>query len=234
MKKETNSYIKEVILFTLLPTLFMGFILLFLQWNNISHRASFLEIASATCGIAFVLIIRNPNNYLGFPIGILSSLLLGIHFLQLQLLPTGILYLLFIPLQFYTMITWKKGENSNKALLQPSFLSAKAFLYYNLLLLPLSLVLFFCSKNELLIIRIIESVFVALNILPNILIIRKKTDAWFYWVLSNFLGGILFTYTASYFTALLHLVFIILNLLALIRWSSETPKGNGGWTTRVH
>ena len=174
MKKETSTYIKEVILFTLLPALFMGFILLFLQWNHIPHRASFLEIASATCGIAFVLIIRNPNNYLGFPIGILSSLLLGMHFLQMQLLPTGILYLLFIPLQIYTMLTWKKAESTNRSILQPSFLSGKAFLYCNLLLLPLSLVLFFCSKNELLIIRIIESVFVALNILPNILIIRKK------------------------------------------------------------
>ena len=222
MRKDTLTYIKETVISTLLPIFFCGMILLFLSWQNVPYNASFLEITSAVLGISFVLIIRNPNNYLGFPIGILSSLLLSLHFFQINLQATAILYLLFIPLQFYTMINWLRGNKKKGNSLHPSFLTRTNFLYISISIIPLSGLLMLAFRSNTILVSLIECVFVALNILSNILIIRKKTEAWFFWIISNFVGGILFTYKASYFTVLLHLVFIMLNLLALIRWTKET------------
>ncbi len=237
MKKETSQLLKEVGLNTLLSMAIFAVVLVFLfligQEGNIKNIA----IASGLIGSAYVLIIRNPNNYFGFVLGIISSILLGIQFYQAQSPDLPVLYFfVFIPCQIITLYTWIQGNRNkeNAAPFNPSFLSLVPFL----LVTGLFVVLFFA---DLLIVRLVfhdtqasaiqvmSALVVASSILANFLIIKKKTDTWYYWVIFSIAGVILNILYQDYVTLTLFVVYTVINFSACLVWIKKTPKENYGW-----
>ena len=88
----------------------------------VAYDAVFMiSIAASIVGVAYVLTIRNPQNYTGFYLGIVSSALLGIQFYLLGSYDLTFLYfLVFIPFQVMAIYTWLKADKADAPVMLPS------------------------------------------------------------------------------------------------------------------
>lgn len=78
-----------------------------LQWSN---SAFLVGIPASILGVAYVLIITNPKNYMGFYLGVVMSLLLGVKFYLQDQLDLLFLYIvIFIPFQLKSLIEWRRN-----------------------------------------------------------------------------------------------------------------------------
>lgn len=237
MKKETLPLIKEASFYLLSTIVCFALILVLLKYTT-DTPVTPLEVISSMFGIAYILTIRNPNNYIGFYVGIVSSVLLAWHFFNINEIPSGVIYMcVYIPCQILTIISWVKNKKSAKQgeVFAPSFLSRK-MLYYSLAVLLAIIIVSYIVYSQLYeifwVMVLMNAVFVGTNILANVLVIMKKCECFFFWILSCILGAVIFTLAGSYFTVLLYFVFITINALALINWSICTPEKNYGWTAK--
>jgi nicotinamide mononucleotide transporter len=202
-----------------------------MQFQLINNFSPY-EIVSTFLGIVYVILLRNPNNYLSFIVGIASTLALGLHFLDIDLKYTAYLYFFFfIPCQIVSLITWWKGDQEeDKEPLVPSFLTKKymAITIAATVIVTAIFAKFFSDGSFFL--RIADGFFFSLNVVANILIIKKKTDCWMFWCISNFFAASLFTFKASYFTVALNFVYITVNLIAMTKWAKDVTDKDAGWT----
>lgn len=237
MKKQTLQLLKEVGKNSLLSMAIFAIVILFLYLIGLADGIKKIAIASGLIGSAYVLIIRNPNNYFGFVFGIISSVLLGIQFYLQESIDLPFLYFfIFIPCQAFTLYTWIRGNNNNgeDKPFNPSFLNRNYFfltLFLFLLIFVADLLILrkFGDVSHSLAIQIVSALVVATSVLANFLLINKKTDSWYYWVIFSIAGIILNILFKDYVTVTLFSVYFIINANAFYNWVTKTPKENYGW-----
>lgn len=196
-----------------------------------------LELAAGIVGSAYVLIVRNPNNYLGFIIGILMSILLGIQFFLEGFKDQTILYYcIFIPCQVLTLVKWisaSKGTSKDSKYAVPSFMGVKG-LFIGLGIFTLIILSdLFVIQPEITWITFMSACVVAASAEANFLMIRKHTDAWFYWVAFSIFGIVQMILLHNYVTLTLYVIYIFINGNACIAWCKNTPKERYGWVEKI-
>jgi len=196
-----------------------------LNFNDIAFN---IGIVASIAGVGYTLTIRNPENFIGFYLGIVMSLLLGIQFFLKKFYDLTFLYIIvFIPFQIASIVTWKKRINNTKS--TPAFLSPnKIFLTIFLFLLLITCDYFFTTyiinkdsgsiwQNSF--DKIINGVVIASSILANFWLIFKKIDAWIYWIIYSVTSVIQGIFVINNpFNTILSLFFIIINSLATYSW----------------
>ncbi len=244
MNIETQKLWKEAGKNLLIACGIFAGVILFLFLMKLNESINPIAIVSGLLGVSYVLTVKNPANYIGFILGVLSSITLGIQFYLGNMIDWTILYFfIFVPCQIYTFYVWVKGSKtkSDKPFL-PSYLSVKN----TILIAGIALVLMVCDLlvanaikgNDLTInnilptdgknlcIAIMGAAGVATSIIANLLLIRKKTDAWIYWVIFSIASVVLQLLLEDYVTLTLFVVYTIINANALIAWIKFTPKRN--------
>lgn len=193
---------------------------------NFDDIAFNIGIVASIAGVGYTLTIRNPKNFIGFYLGIVMSLLLGIQFLLKDFYDLTFLYIVvFIPFQITSIITWKNGLNNVKS--EPTFLPpTKRFLTIFVFLLLIICDYFFASyvinqnsiwQNSFA--KIINGIVIASSILANFWLIFKKIDAWIYWIIYSVASVIQGIFVINNpFNAILSLFFIVINALASYSW----------------
>lgn len=246
-----KQLLKEVGIKLFISAAIFAVVIVFLEWMNIvnyqpitksgiTFSANFqfiLEIVAGIIGTAYVLVVKNPANYLGFPLGIVMSILLAFQFFLQGFVDETILYLLvFVPCQIYTLITWIKGSKNTaeQKPFMPSFLKKKGLLLSLLILVVLVLADLFLLQTkvmgrELNFALVMSSLVVGTSTLANFLLIQKKTDAWFYWVIFSIAGTIQLASIGAWVSCTLFVLYIFINGSACLAWIKQTPKENRGW-----
>ena len=220
MKKETQVLLKGVLKNSLIAILIFSIVLVFLFIVGLKDNIKGIAIASGIVGSAYILTIRNPNNYFGFYLGILSSILLGIQFYLIDNFELFFVYFfIFIPSQAISIYTWKKGNKQDglSSELNPSFYHLEISDCYRLFLLLFIADIFIAREVShapqvsSLSIQIFSAIFVAASILANILLIKKKTDSWYYWFIFSIAGIILNILYKDYVTVTLFVIYLLIN-----------------------
>lgn len=239
MKNDFKVLLKEVFINLLISIGIFAAVLIFLYFCGLIVKDGQLinpylplELVAGIIGTAYILIVKNPNNYLGFAIGIIMSVLLGVQFYLEGFKDLTILYYcVFIPCQIYTLIKWKKGNNQDidSEYAIPSFMDVKRFLVVLCILAILMLADLFLLQDEFTTAAVISSAIVGSSTLANFLMIRKRTDAWFYWVIFSLCGVILMILSHNYVTLTLYTIYLFINGNVCIAWCKQTPKDRYGW-----
>ena len=196
-----------------------------------------LEIAAGIIGSAYVLTIKNPNNYLGLILGIVTSILLAIQFFFEGFKDQTILYcIVFIPCQILTLVKWisaSKGTSKDSQYAVPSFMKLRGLLLGLLIFIVImGLDLFFLQK-DIVLATIMSACVVAASTEANFLMIRKYTDAWFYWVAFSIFGLVQMICIQNYVTLTLYVLYTLINGSACIAWCKQTPKEKYGWVRLI-
>ncbi|MBR1564917.1 MAG: nicotinamide mononucleotide transporter [Paludibacteraceae bacterium] len=216
-----------------------------LKWNDASWCVG---IPASVIGVAYVLTVRDPENYTGFYPGILMSLLLALQFFLQGNYDLTLLYIcIFVPFQVKSILQWRKpatnrqttpdpASQTNSAY-SPEFLSLKqmllSLLVFILIVIADWLLVTYAFNRDALfdswLLKLLGALMIASSIHANFWLIYRKTDAWLYWVLYSISGMLFYIVVGNAFSIVLFLVFLLINSMAGVAWIRNTPRENYGW-----
>lgn len=201
-----------------------------LQWDS---AAFIVGIPASVVGTAYVLTIRNPQNYTGFIGGIAMAVLLGTQFAlqgnyDLTFLQIGI----FIPFMLLSLITWRKQLNTT----QPTDTTEKPFRPEYLhgwrqgLTLTLALLIIvadYAFTTRVLnhdawadqwLLKLAGAVMIASSVMANFWLIYQKMDAWIWWILYSLAGILFYVLLGNIYCIVLFLFYLVINASAFVAW----------------
>jgi len=216
-----------------------------LKWNDASWCVG---IPASVIGVAYVLTVRDPENYTGFYPGILMSLLLALQFFLQGNYDLTLLYIcIFVPFQVKSILQWRKPATNRQttpdpasptnSAYSPEFLSLKqmllSLLVFILIVIADWLLVTYAFNHDALfnnwLLKLLGALMIASSIHANFWLIYRKTDAWLYWVLYSISGMLFYIVVGNAFSIVLFLVFLLINSMAGVAWIRNTPRENYGW-----
>ena len=201
-----------------------------LQWDS---AAFIVGIPASVVGTAYVLTIRNPQNYTGFLGGIAMAVLLGTQFAlqgnyDLTFLQIGI----FIPFMLLSLITWRKKLNTTPSTetaakpFRPEYLHGwRQGLTLTLALLIIvadytftTLVLNHDAWADKWLLKLSGAVMIASSVMANFWLIYQKMDAWIWWILYSLAGILFYVLLGNIYCIVLFLFYLVINASAFVAW----------------
>lgn len=201
-----------------------------LQWDS---AAFIVGIPASVVGTAYVLTIRNPQNYTGFLGGIAMAVLLGAQFAlqgnyDLTFLQIGI----FIPFMLLSLITWRKkleataSTETTEKPFRPAYLHGwRQGLTLTLALLIIvadyafiTLVLNHDAWADQWLLKLAGAVMIASSVMANFWLIYQKMDAWIWWILYSLAGILFYVLLGNIYCIVLFLFYLVINVSAFVAW----------------
>ena len=197
----------------------------FFNVEIVFNKELILSVIATISGVAYLLTIRNPQNYFGFYLGILSSACLGVQFAFLSGYDLTFLYFaVFIPFQYAAIVNWRKKslQNTENEIFNPKFLPFKKQLFFFAILLIIIVIDYIFAekilKNDDFLIKIVFAAMISSSILANYLMIGKWLDTWLYWLLYSVSAIFSAIIIQNNFNLLLFVFFLIINTITFISW----------------
>ena len=211
-----------------------------LKWHD---AAWCVGIPASVIGVAYILTVRDPQNYTGFYAGIIMSILLGVQFLlQKQYDSTFLFFCIFIPFQMMSIYKWSRKKEDGGASFEPKFLDTPRMILSVFILLFITLgdyllvtfAFFSDSMLDNVVVKICCGLLISSSFLANYWLIYRKTDSWIYWILYSIAGIVLFCLPETFnpFSIVLFSFFLVINTMAGIAWFKGTKPENMGWLKR--
>ncbi|MBR1878676.1 MAG: nicotinamide mononucleotide transporter [Paludibacteraceae bacterium] len=195
-----------------------------LRWSD---PAWVVGIPASIIGVAYILTIRDPQNYTGFYAGIVMSALLGVQFILQQQYDSAVLYYaVFIPFQILSIVNWRKPKPASDAPFVPEYLSSGqrsvTLLITALIIAADYLLCTYVFQHDALTdhmaVKFFNGLLIASSVFANYWLIYRKIDAWFYWVAYSIAGIALFIIIGNIFSIVLFTFFLVINGAAGIAW----------------
>ena len=198
-----------------------------LKWHD---PAFVVGIPASVIGVAYVLTIRNPKNYIGFYGGMTMALLLSIQFYLQGNMDLVVLQLaVFIPFMLSSLVRWRNlvvQPQQTELPFIPEWLPRRLQCLSLLVLLVVilgdyvlaTLVIQQDAWNENILIKLMGGVMIASSTLANFILIYQKIDAWIWWALYALAGIVLYILIGNIFSVVLFVVFFAINGSAGIAW----------------
>ena len=207
-----------------------------LKWHD---PAWVVGIPASIIGVAYILTVRDPQNYTGFFAGVVMSFLLGIQFmLQKQYDSAFLFFFVFIPFQLMSIYKWSRSKDDGGASFEPKFLDTPR------LVLSITMLVFITLGDYLLAtfafhpgealtdnmtIKLLNGLLISSSFLANYWLIYRKTDSWIYWFIYSIAGIGLFIILGNAFSIVLFTFVLVINSMAGIAWIKATKPENYGW-----
>ena len=201
-----------------------------LQWDS---AAFIVGIPASVVGTAYVLTIRNPQNYTGFIGGIAMAVLLGTQFAlqgnyDLTFLQIGI----FIPFMLLSLLTWRKQLNTTPSSETAAKPFRPAYLHgwrqgLTLTLALLIIVADYAFTTRVLnhdawadkwLLKLSGAVMIASSVMANFWLIYQKMDAWIWWILYSLAGILFYVLLGNIYCIVLFLFYLVINASAFVAW----------------
>ena len=201
-----------------------------LQWDS---AAFIVGIPASVVGTAYVLTIRNPQNYTGFLGGIAMAVLLGTQFAlqgnyDLTFLQIGI----FIPFMLLSLITWRKQLNTTPSTDTTEKPFRPAYLHgwrqgLTLTLALLIIVADYAFTTRVLnhdawadqwLLKLAGAMMIASSVMANFWLIYQKMDAWIWWIFYSLAGILFYVLLGNIYCIVLFLFYLVINASAFVAW----------------
>ena len=197
-------------------------------------------IPASVIGVAYILTVRDPQNYTGFYAGILMSILLGVQFVlrgKGSADSAFLFFFVFIPFQMMSIYKWSRSKDDGGASFEPKFLDTPR------LIMSVAMLIFITAGDYVLstfalrhdsltddiVIKILNGLLISSSFLANYWLIYRKNDAWIYWLIYSVAGIGLFILLHNVFSIVLFIFFLFINGSAGVAWIKMTTKENYGW-----
>lgn len=206
-----------------------------LKWHD---PAWVVGIPASIIGVAYILTIRDPQNYTGFYAGVVMSILLGIQFILQGGYDSAFLFFcVFIPFQLMSIYKWSHSKDDGGASFEPKFLDTPRFWMTIAVCLIITFgdylmatfAIFRDGLTDNIVIKIFNGLLISSSFLANYWLIYRKNDAWIYWILYSVAGIGLFIFVGNIFSIVLFLFFLVINGSAGVAWIKMTTRDNYGW-----
>ncbi len=201
----------------------------------LSYPMSYIEFFGTILYLLSVWLIAQKN-MLTWPVGLISVILYAILFYQIQLYSDTIEQLYYLGACIYGWVYWKKNEGRADDAADFRYSGRKHILVWGLSTLTLSLLLTLFMKD---IHNLLPKIFPApasfpfLDALTTImsfaamfLMAQKRIESWFYWIIVDMIGIILYYVKEVKFISLLYVILLIIAIRGCIKWHGELHRRN--------
>lgn len=197
-------------------------------------------IPASVIGVAYILTVRDPQNYTGFYAGILMSILLGVQFVlrgKGSADSAFLFFFVFIPFQMMSIYKWSRKKDEGGASFEPKFLDTPRLLMSIAMLIIITagdylMATYILQENGLtenMVPKLLSGLLISSSFLANYWLIYRKTDSWIYWLLYSLAGIGLFVLIRNPFSIVLFTFFLVINSMAGIAWIKATKPENLNW-----
>ena len=209
-----------------------------LKWHD---PAWVVGIPASIIGVAYILTVKDPQNYTGFFAGILMSILLGIQFLLQGAYDSAFLFfIVFIPFQLMSIYKWSRSKGDGGASFEPKFLDTPRLILSIALLVFITLgdymlctfAFYHDGLTDNMLVKTLSGLLISSSFLANYWLIYRKTDSWIYWIVYSLAGIGLFIIIRNPFSIVLFTFFLVINSTAGLAWLKATTPENMGWLKR--
>lgn len=206
-----------------------------LKWHD---PAWVVGIPASVIGVAYILTVRDPQNYTGFFAGIIMSILLGVQFLLQGAYDSAFLFfLVFIPFQMMSIYKWSRNKEDGGASFEPKFLDTPRRILSIAMLVMITAGDYMLSTYALrhdsltdnVVPKLLSGLLISSSFLANYWLIYRKTDSWVYWLIYSIAGIGLFIIIKNPFSIVLFTFFLVINTMAGLAWIKATKKENLNW-----
>ena len=206
-----------------------------LKWHD---PAWIVGIPASIIGVAYILTVRDPQNYTGFFAGIVMSILLGVQFILQGGYDSAFLFFcVFIPFQMLSIYKWSRKREDGGASFDPKFLETPRMIISVMMMLCITvgdyvMATYAFHHDGLLdniLVKILNGLLISSSFLANYWLIYRKTDSWIYWILYSIAGIGLFIILGNIFSIVLFIFFLVINTMAGVAWIKGTKPENYGW-----
>lgn len=190
------------------------------------YHFNLYEFLGTWTGLVCVWLSRT-RNILCWPWGIVSSVLLGVFFMQIGLPGQQWLnWAYFVVIQFWAWPYWAFG-GENKEELPVTYLTTKGRLAALISILAGTAVVYFLidvfvpGSNY----PVLDAIVVVSSIVAQFLLGKKKVESWVLWLGPvNLLSIVLFYLTGAYILTALYVAFFVHAVFALSTWAKANQK----------
>jgi nicotinamide mononucleotide transporter PnuC len=209
-----------------------------LKWHD---PAWVVGIPASIIGVAYILTVRDPQNYTGFYAGIIMSVLLGIQFiLQGGYDSAFLFFMVFIPFQMMSIYKWSRNKEDGGASFEPKFLDTPRLIMSIAMMAVItvgdtilaSYAIYHEPIFDNLTVKLLSGLLISSSFLANYWLIYRKTDSWIYWFIYSAAGIGLFIILGNIFSIVLFTFFLVINSMAGIAWIRSTKSENFGWLSK--
>ena len=206
-----------------------------LKWHD---PAWVVGIPASVIGVAYILTIRDPQNYTGFYAGIIMSILLGVQFiLQGGYDSAFLFFLVFIPFQMMSIYKWSRKKDDGGASFEPKFLDTPRLIMSIAMTLIItvgdwilaSVAIYHEPIMDNIAVKLLNGLLISSSFLANYWLIYRKTDSWIYWFIYSVAGIGLFIILGNVFSIVLFIFFLVINSMAGIAWIKATKPEHLYW-----
>jgi nicotinamide mononucleotide transporter len=201
------------------------------------YPMSYIEFFGTILNILAVYLVAK-NNIWTWPVGNVAVILFGILFFQIQLYSDFFEQIYFFITGFYGWWLWHKHSQSKnietKSLSDITQNSAQSNLLYGISIVLGTLVLGYMTSNfhnwlpqifvEPASYPYLDAVTTVMSFAATILMIFKKVENWYLWILVDIIGIWLYYTKGVVFVSLLYVVFLILATQGYFNWKKLLTK----------
>ena len=196
----------------------------------INYPMSYLEFFGTIFYLLSVWLIAQKN-MLTWPLGLISVILYGMLFYQIQLYSDMIEQIYYFAVCIYGWIYWNKNVSEKSGSINFQYSNLKQLLSWSLITITLSILLTIFMKD---IHNLSPKIFPApasfpfldalttiMSFVAMFLMIQKRIESWVYWIIVDIIGIILYFVKDVKFISFLYVVLLVIALRGFIKWHNE-------------
>ncbi len=204
----------------------------FLDINNIfftviGYPMSYIEFFGTILNILSVWLVAR-NKIINWPIGILGTILFGVLFWQIQLYSDFIEQIYFLLTAFWGWYAWANIKKSPETKTDIGLLSIKEKIICLVIVVLGTLALGHLVSNFHVYFpayfplpatyAYLDAFTTVISFVATFLLIRKKLEAWYLWILVDIIGIWLYWVKGVHFISLLYVIFLVMATQGLFIW----------------
>lgn len=176
-----------------------------------------LEIFANILNLVSVF-LANRNNIHTWWTGIIGTILFGVLFFEVKLYADVILQIFFIATNIYGWWAWLYGSESKREL------HVSRITVHQLILFSVLAVIITIGHGYLLhsltdaSFPFIDSIVLVLSIIAQFLLMRRKLESWFFWILVDAVACPLYAAKELYLTSAIYFLFLLNAVWGLVNW----------------
>lgn len=172
--------------------------------------------------------ITQRRNVLALPVGIVSVILMGWFFHNIELVGQMLLqWGYYVPVQFWAWAQWTRGGEEHTELTVTTLRNRDRLRVLAAgVALTVALGWFLDAGWEEAVYTYWDASIVAASVLAMILMSRKKVESWWLWILPvNVSAILLYGATGAYMFAALYCLFLVMAFVGLAKWRRAATEG---------
>lgn len=181
---------------------------IFTAWG---YQVSYLELASVVVSVIAVT-LGALGRRIAWPWWVLSSVLYGIFFAQVDLFASALLQLVFIAAAIWGWFGWQPSG------VAPRYLSKRERFRWSFVLLSTWVIAAPVLANIGAAASWPDSFLLVASTIAQILMVLQRNESWVLWLIVNVFATFHYARQDLWFTSLLYLLFAFIALFGLIKW----------------